>query len=77
MESQFFTWTTWDQADLMVFLFSGCELLVDVGEYPAGTKVATIRMAYDKGVMNFYGGRNADKIIASFNLFLRAEKADG
>lgn len=84
MENQFFTWGGWDTIDTMDFFFYDCELLVPVGEYPAGTKIKSIAMMYSSGVMEFYeedsnSPNKTDKytpttVVATFNLTLSAEQ---
>jgi hypothetical protein len=82
MEGQLFDWKSWDTIDTMDFFFYDCELLVPVGQYPIGTKIKSIAMMYGSGVMEFYAEEENSptktdtftpmKVIATFNLFVRA-----
>ena len=84
MENQLFDWKSWDTIDTMDFFFYDCELLVPVGQYPAGAKVESIAMMYSFGVMDFYAedvgnpGKTETftpmKVVATYNLFIRAEE---
>jgi len=75
MENQLFTYTGgWDQADTLCFLFYDCTLTRDIGTFSEGDKVSVICMVYDRGIMEFYGGENDEKVLASFKLNLSVEQ---
>lgn len=54
MEEQLFTWEDCDQEGDILLCFYRCKLLVDIGEYKAGTSIRVIDMDYGKSVMNIY-----------------------
>lgn len=74
MEKQLFSWDDWDHHDTFLFQFYDCKLNVDIGKFKAGSKIASIVVSYEEGILEMYNDEG-DKIIEKVSLTLCTSKS--
>lgn len=78
-ENQIFNWENWDQHDTCCFGFNNVELVIQVGEFPAGTKFSYATVDYEHSMLCLMGDDNIEHIfplVASIGNKLSSKKVE-